>query len=76
MQRDSQEERDRASLDLRVKNAKLQAFDYMQHLIALTPAELKSTGHASIEAGLLFTMKLKVDQIKAMSAEFIKKYPD
>jgi hypothetical protein len=76
MARDLQKERDAESLHLRVRNAKIQAFDYMQYLIALTPAELKSTGHASIEAGLLFTMKLKVDQIKAMSAQFIKMYPD
>lgn len=70
------QEADAASLKLNVVAAKVRAFDYMKHLLSLSPAQLKHTGHKTIEDAIMFSLKFGIGEIKAMNDAFIKKYPD
>lgn len=74
----SQTEQEKDLLDVRdsVKAVKITTFEYMSHLMTLNPEQLKHTGHKTIEAGLLFSMRFGIDRIKAQNAAYFKKYPD
>lgn len=71
-----QERQDLDKLHVEVKSLKVQAFDTCKSYIRMQPEELKHTGHKSIEAAVLSTMKYYDDKCIKLTKEYIKKYPD
>ena len=55
---------------------KLSAFDMMHEFTRMSPESLVHTGHKTVEAALLYTMKEALKSVKKEGADFIKKWPD
>ncbi len=49
---------------------------FCEHLIKLSPTELRHTGHQSIGDALLHSIQLGRKQKDKIQAEYTKKYPD
>ena len=55
---------------------KVSSFDYIKYCLTMTQEDLIHSGNKTIEQAIIFGMNSKIKDIKILTKEFIKKYPD
>lgn len=65
-----------ATMKAKITDIQDSAFSMIAHLERLTPTDLKSYGHTSIDAGILYTVRSAREKIERLHKEFFRAYPD
>ena len=70
------EEQDLDALHQQCNIIRHQAFGHFRYILSCGPADLANSGHKSIEAAVLYTVKDTIKHLNKLTAAFIKKWPD
>lgn len=71
-----QESKDLELMKSEIKTLKISCFDHCVMLSHLDPVSITHTGHKSVEAGIVWTVRKYMKDIQAKTSAHIRKYPD
>jgi len=73
---DENERKDLEEMLKKIQARKLRAFDYAEFCLGMDSGMLRNSGHKSIESAVFIAIKDAKNDIKKLTLDHVRKYPD